>query len=341
MGSWGVGLYANDKAQDVRIDTKYYFWKYGEKALEKILELYYEEDIDDTENDNVNVWVAIADFMWKNGILTEEVKAKTLAVLNNPKCLDGWEEEDKKGRKKVLDAFKAKILSPQPPAKKIVYKPVCSRAQNKVGQILKFTLKDEAFLREWYQWPEQANAYRFVKKFVPIKWLENLRENGTSFYAICVDILEEYRTELHEDENLSVKDTYSVYAVYDWHGKEELSLEEIRTLDILDVENTSKRNNFFIKGTWTKTSHLTEEQFEVLLRERFSFYPLNAGYYAPEKYNEFRAEKVAVDTNEVARIKELLKERKHNSEIPNRDNHFLHEVLWSLGFNDFIKDREK
>lgn len=75
MGSWGVGLYANDKAQDIRIDAKYYFWKYGEKALEKILELYYEADVEDTENDNVNVWVAIADFMWKNGILTEEVKA--------------------------------------------------------------------------------------------------------------------------------------------------------------------------------------------------------------------------------------------------------------------------
>jgi len=60
--------------------------------------------------------------MWKKGILTDEVRDRAISMIDSGFGLDIWEESGVKvlqARKKVLAAFREKLLSPQPPKKKI------------------------------------------------------------------------------------------------------------------------------------------------------------------------------------------------------------------------------
>ena len=60
--------------------------------------------------------------MWKKGILTESIKNKAIGMIDSGFGLDIWAEEGEKvlnSRKQKLAEFREKLLSPQPPKKKI------------------------------------------------------------------------------------------------------------------------------------------------------------------------------------------------------------------------------
>lgn len=121
MGSWGCGINTNDIAEDLKPEYAVAFscWEDINEALARIdraARIEYKLNEDDEE------WVdyrySLADYMWKNGILTPAVKDEVLGMIRNGIGLDIWEEE-KKEREKVLEKFRRKIESPMPPKKKI------------------------------------------------------------------------------------------------------------------------------------------------------------------------------------------------------------------------------
>ena len=69
-----------------------------------------------------NYMYSLADFMWKKGILTESVRQQVIAMIEGDFGLELWAEAGQKtldSRKKKLAEFQEKLLSPQPPKKRI------------------------------------------------------------------------------------------------------------------------------------------------------------------------------------------------------------------------------
>ncbi len=85
MGAWGTGIYSNDTAEDLRDTCKDIFAFYdNEEGNRRIFEIFAEliaqKQID---NDYASFWYALADWQWKHGLLTENIKEKAVTLLSD------------------------------------------------------------------------------------------------------------------------------------------------------------------------------------------------------------------------------------------------------------------
>lgn len=119
MGVFGIKIYDDDTALDVKEE---YLEKLkngidNEKALKEIIEenKEYIEDIDD----GPVFWIALADTMWNEGRLTEEVKKEALNAIdkNLIRWKDEVDEKEYKLRERELLKFKDKINKEMPKRK--------------------------------------------------------------------------------------------------------------------------------------------------------------------------------------------------------------------------------
>lgn len=126
MGAWNASINGNDTAQDLKSEYQAaFFYNDVETALRKI-DAYVRRDFDESDEEEwCDYYYSLADYMWKHGILTDTVRDRAVSMIDNGFGLDIWEEEGAamlNKRKKVLDEFRTKLLSPQPPKKKITVK---------------------------------------------------------------------------------------------------------------------------------------------------------------------------------------------------------------------------
>lgn len=123
MGAWSTSITGNDTAEDLKQEYTVAFWKFEVPEALRLLDQYVRQYFDECDPEEwVNYYFSLADFMWKKGILTDEVRDKAIAMIDSGFGLEIWEESGEKTlqeRKKVLAAFRAKLLSPQPPKKRI------------------------------------------------------------------------------------------------------------------------------------------------------------------------------------------------------------------------------
>lgn len=145
MGSWGSGISGNDTAMDLRSEYQAAFYHFDvETALQKIDAYVREEGFDEScEGEWCDYFYSLADFMWKKGILTEEVKNRALEMIDTGFGLEIWAETGKaalKERTKALEKFREKLCSQQPPKKKIsinlTMKPIFE-----IGDVVAFQLQ--------------------------------------------------------------------------------------------------------------------------------------------------------------------------------------------------------
>ncbi len=124
MGTWSTSITGNDTAKDLYSEYAAAFYKFDvDEALQKIDHYIRTEMFDESDEEEwCNYIYSLADFMWKKGILTDSVRDKALEMIDSGFGLEIWAEEGEKNlnsRKKTLAEFKTKLLSPQPPKKKI------------------------------------------------------------------------------------------------------------------------------------------------------------------------------------------------------------------------------
>ena len=123
MGTWSTSITGNDTAEDLKQEYAVAFWKFEVSEALRLLDGFVRQDFDESDPEEwVNYIFSLADFMWKKGILTDEVRDRAISMIDSGFGLDIWEESGEKvlqARKKVLAAFRKKLLSPQPPKKKI------------------------------------------------------------------------------------------------------------------------------------------------------------------------------------------------------------------------------
>lgn len=125
MGAWNASINGNDTAQDLKQEYTCAFFYYSdvEEAVRKIVEYAASQQIDESDPEEYCDYVySLADFMWKKGILTDDVRDRALKMIDAGFGLEIWEESGEKmlqKRKAVLEGFRKQLTSPMGERKKI------------------------------------------------------------------------------------------------------------------------------------------------------------------------------------------------------------------------------
>lgn len=145
MGAWGVKLYDNDVAEDIKntYKEKLQEGKSNEEVTNEIISdyEYMLEDVDDAPL----FWMALADQQWRLGRLLPNVKKQALKWIEKGADLQVWYDESEKlgnQRKKVLEELSLKLNSSQPPEKKI-YKRRYYRCPWKIGDVFAYKIESD------------------------------------------------------------------------------------------------------------------------------------------------------------------------------------------------------
>ena len=119
MGTWGVELFQNDVALEVR-DLYIKKLQVGKSNAEAFNEMLTElSDMVADPDDQIDFWFAIASLMYDYGRLTPDVKNKALDIINQKNDEERWDDNDKKKRNHVIESLKDKLITPQPDEVKI------------------------------------------------------------------------------------------------------------------------------------------------------------------------------------------------------------------------------
>lgn len=177
MGTWGVKLYENDTALEVK--ERFDDLRKG-KNVRQITDALideYSEELND-EYDVPNFWFALADMQWNLGQLLPDVKEQACVWLDRGGDLPVWREENPKlaaKREKILFELQRKLNSPQPPEKKIpqyrLYK-----CEWRIGDVFAYQFnseyaKDNGFYRKYIYFVKVDEKVWYPGHIVPVVYV--------------------------------------------------------------------------------------------------------------------------------------------------------------------------
>lgn len=145
MGTWGPKLYQDDLAEEIRDIFKDQLkrGKTGKQITKELLE-EYKDAISDSDDAPI-FWFALADTQWELGRLEDIVKQNALYHIQEGSDLRRWKLEDSsnaKKREQILNALKKKLLSSQPPEKKVALYKLYQCEWNE-GDVYAYSLEGE------------------------------------------------------------------------------------------------------------------------------------------------------------------------------------------------------
>lgn len=120
MGAWGVGVFSDDLAADLRDEFRDLIGEglSSSEAVDKLLN-EYASSVKDEDEKSV-FWIALASSQWKLGRLEERTKNEALRLIANGEDLKRWDDpKDRKKRAAVLEKVREQLVSPQPPPKRV------------------------------------------------------------------------------------------------------------------------------------------------------------------------------------------------------------------------------
>lgn len=147
MGTWGTGIYGNDTAEDVREFCNEIFPLVSVEEGNRIVFREFKDILEDDliDDDYASFWYSLADWQWKHGILCEDIRMKTIQLLNDHAGIQDWEESARKSdvrkRKAVMDRLKFQLQNTMPPKK--LPKAKLSKPKHKPGDIIIFRAKEK------------------------------------------------------------------------------------------------------------------------------------------------------------------------------------------------------
>lgn len=238
MGSWGTALYSNDTSSDVRDMCNEVYPLLSIEEGTKIIFEAYADIINSSiiDNDYADFWFALADWQWKHGILTDEIKNKTISLLEDHAGIEEWQESgtaaDIKKRLSVLDKLLDQLKKPQPemniPKAKLV------KPKHKPGDIIIIHTcsEDYEYAYSTYNLETCAAPYLYVPEIS-----DKLKKNIYPPYKACNKYIAILcvGTEkiLHSQYVKDIFDEYSVYAFYDYIDDKEPSLDQLKQCGFL------------------------------------------------------------------------------------------------------------
>lgn len=169
MGAWNCSINGNDTAQDLISDYRAaFYYNDVDVAVKKIFDYVYSYLDDEEIPDFI---YSLADFMWKKGILTDEIKNKAIEMIDSNYGMEIWEKSGEKilnKRKKVLNNFKNKLLSPQPSKKKITLNMNINPIFNE-GDIIAFKINTSNLDCSCYSKFDTSNISDYDNKYIVLR----------------------------------------------------------------------------------------------------------------------------------------------------------------------------
>ena len=122
MGTWGVAVFSDDVAMDVRGDWREAILGGADaEAATEAIKADYAQHIAD-EDDSIIFWLALALAQMESGRLLDDVRDRAVAIIDAGGDIERWREESEslaRQRGKVLDRLRVKLVGPQPSPKRI------------------------------------------------------------------------------------------------------------------------------------------------------------------------------------------------------------------------------
>ena len=272
MGTWGTAIYSTDIASDVRVTCREVFAFYEVEEGNNIIFLKYKEILEQgyVDNEYASFWYALADWQWKHGMLTDDIRNKTLEFLEDYAGIDEWIEDgnlkDAEKRKKVLDALKEQLISPQPQYKKP--KASVKRPKHKPGDIIVFRPSMEPGTDGWrsvweiddLSWPHAHDSQVFLE--APYKDIPCCDARGKYLAILCIGSVKEQYSQYVDN----VFDEYSLYVWYDYLSDAKPTAHELKSCGFLPsilVEWKDYNKRITESVNWIYTFTLYCESFRV------------------------------------------------------------------------------
>ncbi|MBI2840595.1 MAG: hypothetical protein HYX75_19950 [Acidobacteria bacterium] len=146
MGTWGVALFSDDLAADLRGEFRDLIGEglSAPAAVDKLLTEYASSVAD--PDDAPVFWLALAAVQWKLGRLEERTVQSAIRVIDSGEDLERWHDpKDRKRREIVLRKLRAQLLSPPPSAKRVPRK-IKSACEWGVGEVVGFRLSSHRWV---------------------------------------------------------------------------------------------------------------------------------------------------------------------------------------------------
>jgi len=141
MGAWGVAIFSDDLAADIRTDFRERIgegWTPSEATQQ--LQKEYASSLNDPEEMSV-FWIALAVTQWKLGRLESRVKKMALKVIDDGTDLARWSDAKSRARREaVLAKTRAELLSDPPPAKPVT-RTLKESNRWQIGEMIGFQLQ--------------------------------------------------------------------------------------------------------------------------------------------------------------------------------------------------------
>lgn len=267
MGAWGTALYSNDTSSDVRhICNEIYPFVSVEEATRLILKEYADiANGDIIDNEYANFWFALADWQWKHGVLTDEIKNKTISLLEAHTGIEEWEESgsaaDVKKRLEVMDKLLCQLKSPQPEIK--LPKSKAAKAKHKLGDIIVFRTCSKEYEYAESVWNISSCGFKdFYAEEVASKLQEKISPPYQAYEkymaVLCVGFIEEPYSKYVPD----IMETRSIYAYYDYMSDKKPTLDDLKKCGFLPLNmRYSAEGDSLGKNAWTYTFAMFSQGF--------------------------------------------------------------------------------
>lgn len=118
MGSWGVGIFSNDTASDIREDFRELIAE-GLSPEAATQQLHEEYGIGPGGHDDNDFWLALASAQHRLGHVATGTIERALEILDDPEELERWDPKTRMRRRAALDKLRAQLTEPVPQPKKV------------------------------------------------------------------------------------------------------------------------------------------------------------------------------------------------------------------------------
>lgn len=145
MGTWGIGIFSDDLACDVRDAFKKVLQEElsGAQATKYVLDEF--ADCLKDPDDGPLLYLALAATQWNYGYPDQKIINKAIKIIDDGEGLNRWKEVNTsllEKRESVLHKLKQQLLSPAPSPKKVKSYP---RNPFKVGDVIQIKLPNGKF----------------------------------------------------------------------------------------------------------------------------------------------------------------------------------------------------
>lgn len=220
MGTWGLELYQDDIASDIKTEykDKLHKGKTNEEALYEIIE--ENREIIEDKDEAPLFWFALADTQWDLGRLDEYVKKEALRYIETQADLANWNEDINlyKNRVKILQNLKCKLLTPQPMEKRIKQYSLY-RCEWNMGDIFIYQLNGKESIQN-----KLNGQYLIIQKVDEMEWY-----HGDIIPIVRIKITKDRvipKTEIEINELEYIQTDYCLYERRYWGISGDIPLDE-------------------------------------------------------------------------------------------------------------------